>query len=235
MQMKNEQPLPDEIRYLQAFVRWLGKRSPDRLNEDVNSARLEKTLRNRIRDLPIAEAQKQLDKDRRALESWLRSSAPEGHPAHWVLGFLTHPGLARQLLKARPEKPPEPVIHFEPPEGWNVRAIPFNLNLRKGKLRGFITAINESSFRNLQLPGTRAFASGEGRVEEHDVVVGESKGKKYLRMQTLPVALRQIDYVLAVPGGFVNITLCRTDGRDIDELPFEAQLQTLRIQGTGWS
>jgi hypothetical protein len=231
MQMKNEQPLPDEIRYLQPFVRWLGKRSADRLNEDVDSSRLEKALRNRIRGLPIAEAQRQLDKDRSTLESWLKSFAPEGHPAHWVLGFLTHPGLARQLLKPRPEKPPEPVIHFEPPEGWNVRAIPFNLNLRKGKLRGFITAINESSFRNLQLPGTRSFASGEGRVEEHDVVVGESKGKKYLRIQTSPVPLRQIDYVLAVPGGFVNIMLCHTEGRNFDELPFEAQLQTLRIHG----
>jgi hypothetical protein len=230
MQMKNEHPLPDEIRYLQPFVRWLGKRSPDRLNEDIDSSRLEKTLRKRIHGLTSAEAQRQLDKDRRALESWLKSSAPEGHPAHWVLGFLTHPGLARQLLKARLEKPPEPVIRFEPPEGWIVRATPFNVNLRKGKMRAFITAINEYSFGNLQLPGTRSFASGEGRVEEHEVVVGESKGKKYLRMQTSPVPLKQIDYALAVPGGFVSVILCRTDGRDFDELPFEAQLQTLRIR-----
>jgi hypothetical protein len=230
--MKNEQ-LPDEIRYLQPFVRWLGKRPPGRLNEDVDSSRLEKTLRNRIRGLPSAEAQKQLDTDRRALELWLKASAPEGHPAHWVLGFLMHPGLARKLLNAGPEKPPEPVIHFEPPEGWNVRAIPFNLNLRKGKVRAFITAINEFSFRNLQVPGSLSFTSGEGSVKEYDVVVGESKGKKYLRIQTAPVPGKQINYVLAVPGGFVSIMLCHTDGRDFDELPFEVQLQTLRIQGTG--
>jgi hypothetical protein len=114
-----------------------------------------------------------------------------------------------------------------------VRAIPFNLDLRKGKLRANITAIGEFSFRNLQVPGTRVFASGEGRVDEHDVQLGEVTGKKYLRLQTAPVHWRQLDYVLAVPGGFANIMLCRTDGREFDEIAFEAQLRTLRLSGSG--
>jgi hypothetical protein len=114
-----------------------------------------------------------------------------------------------------------------------MRAIPFNLNLRKGKLRAFITAINDFSFRNLQLPATRVFASGEGRVDEQDVQFGKATGKKYLRLQTVPVPRRQLDYVLAIPGGFASIMLCRTDGREFDERPFEAKLQTLRIGGLG--
>jgi hypothetical protein len=233
MQMKPELLLPDEISYLQPFVRWLGKLSPGDRNENVDSSRLEKALRKRVRGLAIAEAQRRLDQDLLSLKSWLEACAPDGHPAHWVVGFLMHPGLARKLLQARPETPPPPVIDFEPPATWQVRAIPFNLTLRKGKLRGFITTIDQSSFRQLQLPGTYVFGSGEGRVEDHDLRVGESKGKKYLRIQTAPVPWKQINYVLAVPGGFVSIMLCHTEGREFDELPFEAQLQTLRVHRPG--
>jgi hypothetical protein len=231
--MKIQQLLPDEIRYLQPFVRWLGKHSPDDVNESIDASRLEEVLRKRIRGLPIAEAQQRLDADRQTLQLWLESCAPEGHVAHWVHGFLTHPKLARELLQTPADKPPEPIIEFEPPSGWKARARPFSLNLQKGKLRAFITAINEFSFRHLQLPGTRMFASGEGKVDEHDVQFGEVTGKKYLRLQTAPVHGRQLGYVLAVPGGFANIMLCRTDRREFDETPFEAQLHTLRMSGLG--
>jgi hypothetical protein len=228
--MKTPQLLPDELRYLQPFVRWLEKHSPDDVNESIDTSRLERALRKRVRGLPIADAQQRLDADRHTLASWLDACAPEGHPAHWVLGFLTHPGLARELQRSPAPERREPIIHFEPPAGWFARAIPFNVILRKGKLRAFITAIEEFSFLNLQLPGTRMFASGEGRVDEHDVQFGEVTGKKYLRLQTAPVHSRQVDYVLAVPGGFARIMLCRTDGREFDEIPFEAQLSTLRMR-----
>jgi hypothetical protein len=231
--MRAEQPLPDKIRYLGPFVRRLANRSPDTLNESVDSSRLEEALRKRVRGLPIAEANRQLESDRRTLQSWLESGVPEGHPAHWVLGFLSHPRLARGLLRAAPDQPAEPVIEFEPPAGWHLRAIPSNLNLRKGKLRASVTAIGESTFRHLQLPGTRAFAQGDGRVDEQVVHFGEASGKKYERLQTAPVPWRQLDYVLAVPSGFANIILSRTDGREFDEHPFEAQLPTLRMSGFG--
>ena len=77
------------------------------------------------------------------------------------------------------------------------------------------------------------FVSGEGRIDEHDVQFGAVTGKKYLRLQTAPVQGRQLDYVLAVPGGFASIMLCRTDGREFDEIPFQAQLGTLRMIGLG--
>ena len=228
--MKTQQLLPDDLGYLQPFVRWLGKHSPVDLNESIDASRLERALRKRVRGLPVAEAQRRLETDRRTLQSWLESCALKGHPAHWVLGYLTHPNLARQLLQTPADQPPEAIIQFEPPAGWQVRAIPFNLNLRKGKLEAFITAIGEFSFRNLQLPGARILAPGdEGRFDDQDVQFGEVTGKKYLRLQTAPVPWRQVDYVLAVPGGFASIRLSRSDGREFDETPFEAQLDTLRI------
>jgi hypothetical protein len=58
MKMKPEQLLPAEISYLQAVVRWLGKRLPDDVNESIDASRLEKALRNRVRGLAIAEAQR---------------------------------------------------------------------------------------------------------------------------------------------------------------------------------
>ena len=232
--MKTQQLLPDDLGYLQPFVRWLGKHSPVDLNESIDASRLERALRKRVRGLPVAEAQRRLETDRRTLQSWLESCALKGHPAHWVLGYLTHPNLARQLLQTPADQPPEAIIQFEPPAGWQVRAIPFNLNLRKGKLEAFITAIGEFSFRNLQLPGARILAPGdEGRFDDQDVQFGEVTGKKYLRLQTAPVPWRQVDYVLAVPGGFASIRLCRADGGEFDEIPFEEHLHTLRISGLG--
>jgi hypothetical protein len=233
MPMKTQRPFPDDLRYLQPFVRWLGRQSPDALDESVDASRLERALRKRVRGLPVVQAQQRLDADRDTLRGWLDSCAPEGHPAHWVLGFLTHPDLAGELLEPPMAAPRGPRIQFEAPAGWHVRAIPFNLNLRKGQLRAFITAINEFSFRNLQFPGTRVFAPGQGRVEEFDVQLGGVTGKKYWRLQTAPAQVRQLDYVLAVPGGFAAILLCHVDGREFDELPFEAQLPTLRITGAG--
>jgi hypothetical protein len=231
--LKTPRPFPDELRYLQPFVRWLGKQSAVALDESVDASRLERVLRKRVRGLPVVQAQQRLDADRDLLRSWLDACAPEGHPAHWVLGFLTHPDLARELLETPKAEPPQPTIHFEAPAGWQARAIPYNLNLRKGKLRAFITAINELSFHNLQVPGSRGFASGQGCVEELDIQLGEVTGKKYVRRQTAPVQARQLEYVLAVPGGFASIMLCRVGGRELDELPFEAQLPTLRIARAG--
>jgi hypothetical protein len=231
--MSRSQPLPDELGYLQPFVNWLGKYSPDGLNEDIDAARLERALRRRVRGLSVLEAQRRLAADREALRSWLESSAPQGHPAQWVLGFLSHPKLAKELLEPAPGRPPEPLIEFEPPAGWRVRVTPFNLNLRKGKPTASITLINEFSFRNLQVPGSQRFPPGEGRVEEQAMQFGEVKGTKYWRIQTAPVPSRQMDYVLEVPGGFVNIVLRRADGQEFDEQPFEAQLGTLRLAEPG--
>src|SRR5262245_1433257 len=132
MPMKAQRRFPDELRYLQPFMRWLGKQSPHALDESVDASRLERALRKRVRGLPVIQAQQRLDADRDTLRSWLDSCAPEGHPAHWVLGFLTHPDLARELLETSMAGPSGPSIEFEAPAGWHVRAIPFNLNLRRG-------------------------------------------------------------------------------------------------------
>jgi len=82
MQMKSDQLLPDEISYLQPFVRWLGKFSLDDLNETVDSS-LEKALRNRVRGVAIAEAQQRLDQDLRSLKDKTANSpgqdAQRGH------------------------------------------------------------------------------------------------------------------------------------------------------------
>lgn len=224
--MNEPKTLPNELRYLQGFLRWLEKQPPAALDESLDISRLEKALRKRVRGLAAPQAQQLLNDDRNALQSWLDSWAPAETWAHWLLGALAHRNLARKLLERPTDEPPAPSIQFETPAGWHSRAIPFNLNLRKAKLRAFITAIDEFSFR---LPYSRIFASGEGRIEEFDVQFGEVTGKKCLVLQTAPVQIKQVDYNLAVPGGFVSIMLCRSDGGDFDEATFEAQLPTLRI------
>jgi hypothetical protein len=94
--------LPERLRYMQPFVRSLSKLSPENLNEDVDTSRLEAALRKRIRGMDSEAAEEALASDRALLESWLQTSAAPNHPAHWVLGFFSFPDLAEHLVR-----PPE--------------------------------------------------------------------------------------------------------------------------------
>jgi hypothetical protein len=221
--MKSHPSLPANLRFLQPFVNRLAKLSSDRLDENVDASPLEAALRKRIRGLDVRQARTRLDDDRRVLESWLKASASSEHPAHWVLGFLASRGLAGHLL-APPEKPaPVPRVHFEPPAGWEARreVKSGSLNCRKGRLYAGISAMDKAVFESTLL-------FGFGPARESEVQFGAAKGKKFVRRGSEPV-VKQLDYCLAVPGGFVMILLTGPIDRDFDEAPFEAQLHTLRV------
>ncbi len=144
--MKTIAPLPEALRYLQPIVNSLAKLTAQKLNEDVNPARLEAALRRRLRGLTGDDADEALIGDRQLLDEWLKASGSLDHPAYWILGYLSLPGLASYLNQPPEPSDPGPTISFVPPHGWKVKIVPFRLDLKHGKLWAEITTINELGF-----------------------------------------------------------------------------------------
>ncbi len=189
------------------------------------------------------------------LDAWLQAIGSKDHPAYWILGYLLGGDAAERLLGPPPDKVTWPRVHFDPPEGCRVKAIPVALNLfKKRKYVGSIQAWQQSTFeRHHSYLEHRCTVTGTGLVfdperkqfrlqdfdrvpepgfaiERYDWTSGAATGRKYVLQKIGPPPSLQIDYALSVPGGFVVATLM-IDGLDFDVAPFEAQLHTLSVSG----
>lgn len=219
---------------MEPFVRSLTKLSLDELNEDVDSTKLESALRSRIRGLSLSDVQVKLSNDRDMLANWLKETAPAGHPAHWILGYLSLPGLANALISSPLQPPRGPTIEFDAPEGWKVQRQPFAINLSRRGLLAVITAVEEVMFglvEHIIEAGRRAPHMDGAAFELSSVQFGAVAGKKCVFKQSSPAFWKRVDYELSVIGGFVYIML-DAKGKDFDESQFEAKLHTLRILNT---
>jgi hypothetical protein len=231
-------PFPEPLRYLQPFIRALSKLAPADRNEDVDPSRLETALRKRVRNMDGIAAEAALASDRKRLETWLKTFGSPDHPAYWVLGFLLSPDLAQNLLLPPEPVPQGPTISFDAPAGWKVKAVPFRLDLKKAKILGFIMVIEEFGFNvmNIQMAKLMTMPNDPqwappglvAATDMRDVTFGAASGKKYVFRQSAPCALKQVDYLLSVPGGFVAVRLSAFV-LDFDESPFESKLHTLRL------
>lgn len=125
---------------------------------------------------------------------------------------------------------------FEPPSGWQVKAVPFRLDAKGGDVLGSITAIDESTFGVLQEQHEQTARLEQPGVAAttvvSDVSFGQCRGKKYSHRMTAPAPWKQVDYLLRVPGGFVLIQLGAQAGADFDESPVESKLHTLRLSAS---
>jgi hypothetical protein len=230
MPKKTSAPLPEPLQYLRPFVRWLARLAPDELNEDLDASGLESALRKRLRGLNEDAGAEALSKDRELLESWLKTSGSQHHPAYWVLGYLSLPDLAAQVIRPAEPPSPGPKMTFDPPEGWKMKAVPFWLELKKGKLIGTIGAIDEFSFDRMQRQHEQWVPppAVQGTWQTQSVGFGDISGKKYVFREVGPTTWKRVDYVLSVPGGYVMAQL-NALGADFDETPFESKLHTLRL------
>jgi hypothetical protein len=231
MPTKKPAPLPEPLRYLQPFADALAKLPPEELNEDVDASQLDAALRKRVRGLDEEAADAELAADRNLLERWLEDKP--GHPAHWIRGFLLAPDLATDLTQPVEPPPRGPEMSFLAPDGWKVNAVPFRLDLKKGKLIGTIMAIDQFSFDLMQWQKEQWVAPPGLEVTREIQAVrhGDVSGKKYVYRQFAPAPWKRVDYLLNVPGGFVSATL-DAFGADFDETPFDANLHTLRLSAS---
>ena len=82
-------------------------------------------LRKRVAGMDRRSAEAARVEDRDLLQTWLTTSGGRDHPAYWVLGYLSSPGLAasvrRPPTKPKPKQPRPSAILFDAPDGWVVR------------------------------------------------------------------------------------------------------------------
>ncbi|MCB9852003.1 MAG: hypothetical protein H6819_02820 [Phycisphaerales bacterium] len=91
--------LPKELRYLSKALAELDDQ--DDLSDDAVIAPLRSALLERIAGLPEEKAQKRLDDDLERLEHWLEDVDDDLSSAHFILGYMMTPGLARELIELR--------------------------------------------------------------------------------------------------------------------------------------
>lgn len=91
--------LPKELRYLSKALADLDDQ--DELNDDANIAPLRSALLERIAGMPEEKAQKRLDDDLERLEQWLEDVDDDLSAAHFILGYMMTPGLARELIELK--------------------------------------------------------------------------------------------------------------------------------------
>jgi hypothetical protein len=219
-------PLPKQLHYMKPFLRYLESLPPDEWNEDVDATLLEKALRKR---LSKGDPEETLDSDRQLLEDWLAGFDSPSHPAHWIVGFL-HGVMVSDLLEDNQSHPGDvPRIAVQPPPGWTVSNN--GSELRKGELVAVIIPLDQFTY-DLQRRQMDASHQKLPPVVEHrtasPVAYGESTGYKYLYEQSAPFPWKQINYLLAVRGGFVSINVCAM-GAAFDEQDLEASLHTVSI------
>jgi hypothetical protein len=236
---KTLESLPKPLQYLQPFVRFLARLTPDQLNEDLDFARLESALRKRLRGLDEQAGVEAVSKDREQLERWLKTSASPGHPAHYVFGVLTYLSVSdvvQQLIRPPEPPPPGPTISVDAPDGWKITRASYNVSLKKGKLFAMIMAIDKFSFQGQQkqkqvLEGRLGEAGAPGLQATFDIKrirFGDVAGNKFVYRQSAPVPWKRVECLLRVPGGFVFAVL-DAGGTNFDEAPFESKLHTLRL------
>lgn len=231
MSIKKPAPLPETLRYLQPFANALAKLPPEDLNEDVDASRLEAVLRKRLRGLDEGTGEAKLASDRDLLERWLVDKP--SHPAHWIRGFLLSADLATHLTRPAEPSPRGPEMLLEPPIGWNVKTVPYRLDLKAGTVIGSILAIDQASFegsqRERELTAKLRRPYEQTANEISDVALDRCSGKKFVFRRITPAPWKQVDYLLQVPGGFVWIQLSTMTGVDFDESLLESSLHTLRL------
>src|SRR5436309_3052542 len=82
-------PLPERLRYLQPFRKKFATCPPEELNEDTGGGPLFALLRKRIEGHSTAEAEKLLEQDGAALQSWLSARQQQNDPLHFASVFFS--------------------------------------------------------------------------------------------------------------------------------------------------
>lgn len=232
-------PLPQQLRYLEAFRKKFATRPPEELNEDTGEVPLFALLSKRIKGISESEAQTLLENDLEALEKWLAAPENENDCLQFVRGFLlvSPSGLVTRILEesANVAEPP-PETEMDVPEGAKVRRVKSRTEVGvlirwKGTLTA-LDSISEEAAANIE--EVERQSDGVSKLETLPVRFGEILGTKFVRTgESWRGPFKDVRYLLTVPGGYVHISTAvvskKLDESKWDETQLEAFFHTLRI------
>ncbi len=229
---ENMSEIPESIGYLKEAIDFFNSLAPEELNEDTDTELLESLLRKRIAGCTIREGQDLLDSDRETIEN-LPEDVKEGNPALlFILGYLFLPDIARLILNEDSESEVTfPQVMMELPKGMKANRGQGFFNITSGPLLIIISALEQSTYDilNKQWDGTITDPQIQAECKIESVSIGKAKGRKRVYIQSKPVYWKRIDYLLAVSGGFVVVTL-DAGGKDFDESVIEPFLHTIKVK-----
>lgn len=208
-------PLPERLQYLQPFRKRFASRQPEELNEDTGFTPLLALLSKRIAGLSVEDAEKLLEEDMAALQSWL--SAPEqiNDCLHFAAGvFLIAPPaeLVEQIWEeTKKQKKPLPWVEMDMATGIKPRRFESEgdggMFVKWSGLAFSISIGSEAAFVQGNRPA--AMCDPHNKVTCAPVQFGEVTGTKYIEIgeNAFGRPNKRIIYVLAVPGGHVEVSI----------------------------
>lgn len=226
-------PLPRRLQYLGPVIDQLATVPSEKLNEDnefafsvVNSA-----LRERVAGLSQSKAERTLEQDADALSVWLAQPGQEQSVAHFIagsfIGILSFGGTEQLLAPESEPEPPPPkfTVAIDPPDGFEVSESHGWIVLKGQKLDVSITPFIDAPW-TLLTPQPAGVLAALGSVDTK-VTFGAASGTKRLSVIDRHVYLKDVRYVLEVPGGWVYVVV--QSDREFDESILESRFHTLRV------
>ncbi len=250
--MSRVSSLPERLQYLLPFRKKFASRPPEELDEDSGYKALLAILRKRIAGHSAEQAERLLEEDKAALQNWLSKPEQTNDCLHFAAGvfLIASPAeLVKQVLEeSKRQKESLPWVEMNLPEGIKPRrfddegdggmfvkwmGLAFSIGLptthanRPAALHDFRNKVTSFAVQFGKVTGTKFIEIGENRFGRPD---------------------KRIIYVLAVPGGQVEVSLVflgkqpsakwdeanwkeysQLDQSKWDETPVESFFHTLRV------
>lgn len=248
-------PLPEELKYLQPFRKKFASRPSEELDETAFASLLQ-ILEKRIAGLSDEAAEKLLDQDSVALSNWLSAPEQSTDCLHFAKAafYIASPSEMLRMIREQSEKQKQLLPCVEMDLWPDVKPRRFEEDGDGGmfvKRKGLLFAIgvvSEETAAKGQRPAS--LHVGYKQVTSSPVRFGGVTGTKYVGIidDVTGVAAKSIIYVLAVPGGHVEVSVVfigkrpkakcnkakteedtRIDLTKWDETPVESFFHTLRV------
>ena len=238
--------LPKRIAYLAPVIEQLATIVPDELNEDNEAAftLVRDAVRQRIAGHSRSKAERTLESDADALNAWLAQPGQEQSPAHFVsgafLGILGYGGVEQLQGNEAESKLPPPtcMVAMDPPEGFKTTSDCLGwMVLKRGDLQVVVTPSLDRPWNLLTdvpegfyeaISATLGIEVPKVDMRDKNVSFGNlAKGKKRLCVINRHEYLKNVDYVLEVPGGWVHV--CAQSKQDFDDSILESRFHTLHV------
>jgi hypothetical protein len=245
--------LPERLRYLRPFQKYLAALPAAEVGESTDSTMLEKILRKRLRGMSSQEATNQLSADLEGLEAILSVGQRRDIRLGFIFGFLFSAAtMPENLLKppARRKKVVERLTMKLPP-GAKLSVDEYSLAVKWKRQNLFALRCdmddefsrdltlaefahpNASERELFTLMGETALAklaspnTPQNEPKAIHVKLGAATGHKRVAFGDSPVVWKRAGYLLKIPGGYVSIDI--QAGHLFDETEWEYYLATLRF------